>query len=133
MKFNETQSNWQHYRAQVRLRWPTLTDAEIDEVAGNREKLAQKLQATGATPEQVEQQIKDFENTMKTPPGVNAPAPQGGRVAQPGTVGQPGTATRNPHTGATGTIPRGPGAPTSPEPTQRPNNPSKRDTKPGQR
>ncbi len=52
------QGNWKQLKGQVRNWWGKLTDDDVDQIAGNREKLVGKLQERyGYTKEQAEREV----------------------------------------------------------------------------
>ncbi|MBT9541130.1 CsbD family protein [Thiobacillus sp.] len=66
MNWDIVAGNWKQYSGQVKTQWGKLTDDHLDVIAGKREELAGKIQeAYGLTKDEVEQQIKDFEERNK--------------------------------------------------------------------
>ena len=64
MNWNRVEGNWQQLRGKVREQWGKLTNDDLDVIAGNREKLAGRLQETyGIAQDEAEKQIKAFEKT----------------------------------------------------------------------
>ncbi len=55
------QGKWMQLRGAVREKWGELTDDELDQIAGHRDKLAGLLQEKyGYTRDEIERQIDDF-------------------------------------------------------------------------
>lgn len=66
MNWDTVAGNWKQYSGKVKAQWGKLTDDHLDVIAGKRVELAGKIQeAYGLTKEEVEQQIKDFEDSSK--------------------------------------------------------------------
>jgi uncharacterized protein YjbJ (UPF0337 family) len=61
MNENILEGKWKQLRGEIRQRWGELTDDEVDQIAGKRDKLAGILQERyGYTQLEAEQQIDDF-------------------------------------------------------------------------
>jgi uncharacterized protein YjbJ (UPF0337 family) len=55
--------NWKQYRGKVKEQWGKLTDDHLDMIAGQRDKLAGKIQETyGVGKDEAERQIRAFED-----------------------------------------------------------------------
>jgi uncharacterized protein YjbJ (UPF0337 family) len=55
------EGNWKQLRGQVKEMWGLLTDDELDQIAGRRERLAGMLQEKyGYTRQEAEDSINDF-------------------------------------------------------------------------
>ena len=55
------EGKWKQLRGEIRQRWGELTDDELDQIAGKRDKLAGLLQEKyGYTQMEAEQQVQDF-------------------------------------------------------------------------
>lgn len=66
MNWDIVAGNWMQFRGKVKAQWGKLTDDHLDVIAGKRVELAGKIQeAYGLTKDEVEQQIKDFEERNK--------------------------------------------------------------------
>lgn len=66
MNWDIVEGNWKQLKGKVRSRWGKLTDDQLDLIAGKRTELAGKIQeAYGVTKDEVEMQIKLFEDQMK--------------------------------------------------------------------
>ncbi|RJX34201.1 MAG: CsbD family protein [Oxalobacter sp.] len=62
MNWEIAEGNWKQFKGKVKARWGELTNDQLDVIAGKRDELAGKIQASyGITKEEVEKQIKDFE------------------------------------------------------------------------
>jgi uncharacterized protein YjbJ (UPF0337 family) len=67
------EGNWKMFRGYIREKWGELTDDEVDQIAGRRDRLAGMLQAKyGYTKDEVDRQIDDFvrehqPSSFKTP------------------------------------------------------------------
>jgi uncharacterized protein YjbJ (UPF0337 family) len=61
MNRNILEGKWKQLRGSIRDKWGDLTDSELDQIAGKREKLAGLLQEKyGYTQMEAERQIDDF-------------------------------------------------------------------------
>ncbi len=61
MNRNILQGKWKQLRGEIRTRWGELTDDDLDQVAGQSDKLAGVLQERyGYTQMEAERQINDF-------------------------------------------------------------------------
>ena len=66
MNWDIVEGNWKQFKGRVRVRWGKLTNYNLDLIAGKRVELAGKIQeAYGITKEEVEEQIKIFEEQNK--------------------------------------------------------------------
>lgn len=66
MNWNIVEGNWKQFKGLVTARWGKLTEDHLDVIAGKREVLAGKIQESyGITKDEVEQQIKSFEDRNK--------------------------------------------------------------------
>ena len=56
---------WAQIKGQVRQKWGALTDDDVDQIAGNREKLIGKIQETyGKARKEAEEEIKEWEGNL---------------------------------------------------------------------
>lgn len=61
MNWDVVEGKWKQLKGAARAKWGDMTDDEYDEVAGNREKLAGKLQEKyGWSKEEAEKQVDEF-------------------------------------------------------------------------
>ena len=61
---NVLEGKWKQLRGSVRARWGELTDDDLDQIAGNRDRLTGLLQEKyGYTQMEAERQIDEFLNT----------------------------------------------------------------------
>lgn len=61
MNQNILEGKWKQLRGSIREKWGQLTDDEVDQIAGKRDKLSGFLQERyGYTQVEAEQQIDDF-------------------------------------------------------------------------
>ncbi len=66
MNWDTIEGDWKQFKGYVKEKWGKLTDDNLDIIAGNREKLAGKIEETyGITKDQAELQVKAFEETHK--------------------------------------------------------------------
>lgn len=58
--------NWEQFKGGVRKEWGKLTDDQVAQIKGDRQKLAGRLQeAYGIAKEEAEEQIRHWEETCK--------------------------------------------------------------------
>ncbi|MEQ8348084.1 MAG: CsbD family protein [Sneathiellaceae bacterium] len=58
MNWDQVEGNWKQASGEVRRQWGKLTDDEVSEVAGNREKLEGKIQERyGQTREEAKRDV----------------------------------------------------------------------------
>lgn len=61
MNWDIIQGKWQQFKGSVKQQWGDLTDDELDQIAGDRDKLAGKLQEKyGWAKEDADRHIDDF-------------------------------------------------------------------------
>ena len=61
MNWDIVQGKWQQFKGLVKEKWGDLTDDDIDQIDGNRDKLSGKLQEKyGWAKEDAERNIDDF-------------------------------------------------------------------------
>lgn len=61
MNWDIVQGKWQQFKGSVKEKWGDLTDDDIDQIDGNRDKLSGKLQEKyGWAKEDAERNIDDF-------------------------------------------------------------------------
>ena len=66
MNWDIAQGNWTQFKGIVKGQWGKLTDDQLDVIAGKRDELAGKIQeAYGSSKEEIEKQIKQFEDMNK--------------------------------------------------------------------
>ena len=66
MNRNILEGNWKQIRGAIREKWGEVTDDELDQIAGKRDKLAGVLQERyGYTQMEAERQIDDFLQTWE--------------------------------------------------------------------
>lgn len=63
MNWDIVAGNWKQFQGKVKTQWGKLTDDQLDQIAGKRTELAGRLQeAYGLSKDEVERQIRDFED-----------------------------------------------------------------------
>lgn len=61
MTWDDIARNWDRYRSVIRGRWNFLSDKDLDEAAGDRDRLAETIEMKyGLTRNRVEEQIEAF-------------------------------------------------------------------------
>ena len=66
MNWDQIEGKWHEVKGYAKEKWGDLTDDELTEMKGKRDKLAGKLQQKyGYAKEEVEKQISDFERSCK--------------------------------------------------------------------
>lgn len=65
MGWDHVESNWKQVKSMVKARWDRLSDGEIDQIAGRRDRLAGKLlEHYGITPDQAERELREWEDAI---------------------------------------------------------------------
>jgi uncharacterized protein YjbJ (UPF0337 family) len=60
MNWSEVKGNWKQLKGNAKVRWGKLTDDDLMQVEGERDKLVGKIQeAYGITKEEAERQVDD--------------------------------------------------------------------------
>jgi len=66
MNWDHIEDNWKQFSATVKEKWGRLTDDEIAEMKGKREKLEAKIQQTyGHAKDQIKKDIDEWYSTLK--------------------------------------------------------------------
>lgn len=61
MNWDRIEGNWKRLKGKVRAQWGRLTDDELEQIGGKRDKLAGSLQESyGIAQDEAENQIQDF-------------------------------------------------------------------------
>ena len=64
--WDQIQGKWKQFKGEVRSRWGKLTDDELEEIAGRRDKLAGKIQERyGVAKEEADRQIDAWAEDLK--------------------------------------------------------------------
>jgi uncharacterized protein YjbJ (UPF0337 family) len=59
------QGNWHQIRGKIKQMWGSLTDDDLDVIAGDRERLLGKIQErSGIERDRAEEELKDFERKL---------------------------------------------------------------------
>lgn len=68
MNWDQIEGNWKQFKGAAREQWGKLTDDELDVIAGNRDKLAGKIQEKyGIAREAADKQIEQYRSRLKKP------------------------------------------------------------------
>lgn len=63
MNWDQIQGKWKQFRGSAKENWGKLTDDELDQVEGSRDKLVGKVQEKyGIAKEEAERQVDDWSN-----------------------------------------------------------------------
>jgi hypothetical protein len=66
MKWDDVERNWGEYKLNARTRWSRLSREQLDQVAGNRERLLKTICETyGMSPEEAQQQIEAWGEALR--------------------------------------------------------------------
>jgi uncharacterized protein YjbJ (UPF0337 family) len=66
MNWDQIEGNWKQFKGQVREYWGKLTDDEVEQIAGKKDKLLGKVQEKyGLTKEDAQRQLSDFERNCQ--------------------------------------------------------------------
>jgi uncharacterized protein YjbJ (UPF0337 family) len=67
LDWNRIEGGWAQYRTTVKQQWGKLTDAQLDQIKGNREHLAQQIQESyGVTKKEAGKQLYDWQKLQKS-------------------------------------------------------------------
>jgi uncharacterized protein YjbJ (UPF0337 family) len=80
MDWQDARQNWNQEKAKVHARWAALTDEDLENVGGDRQKLVDCLvRRTGCRREDAERQVSEFEQeSRERDNGQYGPATIGG-------------------------------------------------------
>ncbi len=66
MNWNQIEGNWKQFKGSAKAQWGDLTDNELTEAEGNRDKLVGKIQERyGIAQEEAERQVDSFADGLK--------------------------------------------------------------------
>jgi uncharacterized protein YjbJ (UPF0337 family) len=66
MNWDRIEGNWKQFKGNVKEQWGKLTDDQLDVIAGKRDNLAGKIQATyGLSKDEAEKQLAAWQQRMK--------------------------------------------------------------------
>lgn len=66
MNWDRIEGNWKQFKGSVKERWGRLTDDHIDVIAGKRDQLTGKIQATyGIGKDVAEKQVAEWQGQLK--------------------------------------------------------------------
>ncbi len=65
MNWDQIEGKWEQAKGSVRSKWGELTDDEVEQVRGDREKLAGKIQERyGVAKQEAERQIDEWASSL---------------------------------------------------------------------
>lgn len=65
MNWDVVQGKWQQFKGQVKQQWGQLTDDDLEQAQGDRDRLAGKIQERyGVAKDEAERQLDDFARRM---------------------------------------------------------------------
>ncbi len=68
MNWDQIEGNWKQFKGSAREQWGKLTEDDLDVIAGNREKLAGKIQERyGIAREAADRQIDQYRSRLRRP------------------------------------------------------------------
>jgi len=68
MNWDQLEGKWKQIKGNAREKWAQLTDDDLEQIGGRRERLIGKLQERyGFAKERAEQQVEDWLNLMPEP------------------------------------------------------------------
>jgi len=91
MDWTEVKAHWPAHRAAVAHRWQRLSERELDEIAGDRQRLCERIQEVyGIGAEDAQGQISAWEDAQRTwdPSSADGPAPASLTEVASGTAGK---------------------------------------------
>ena len=66
MNWDRITGNWKQMKGSLKERWGKLTDDELDQLAGHRDKLLGKIQECyGCAKDEAEKQVREWENRQQ--------------------------------------------------------------------
>lgn len=66
MAWDRVQGNWKQFKGEVKEQWGKLTDDELDQIEGKRDKLIGRLQERyGIAKAEAERQVSSWEKVRK--------------------------------------------------------------------
>jgi uncharacterized protein YjbJ (UPF0337 family) len=66
MNWERIQVNWKHFKGNAKRHWVKLSEEELEVIAGNRERLAEKIrQVYGVSREIAEKQLASWQDAQK--------------------------------------------------------------------
>jgi uncharacterized protein YjbJ (UPF0337 family) len=78
MDWEQIRTEWQQHRGELRQRWDRLSDRELDEISGDRKRLAERLRQTyGISVGDAEREISDWQEQLADwdPSSADGPPP----------------------------------------------------------
>ncbi len=67
MNWNQIEGNWKEFSGQIKSQWGKLTDDDLTQAAGKRDKIVGAVQKRyGVAQQEAEKQVKDFEQNVVT-------------------------------------------------------------------
>lgn len=68
MAWDRIEGNWKQLRGAVREQWGKLTDDDVEQIAGKRDRLVGKVQERyGIAKEEADRRIREWENRQQQP------------------------------------------------------------------
>jgi len=65
MNWNQIQGDWRQFTSHAREKWNRLAESDFTQIAGNRDRLVDRIQETyGIAKEDAEQQVREFEKSL---------------------------------------------------------------------
>lgn len=64
--WDQLEGKWKQLKGDIRVKWGELTDDDLEQIAGNRDKLAGKLQERyGIAKEEADRQIDEWADNLR--------------------------------------------------------------------
>ncbi len=74
MNWDQLEGKWKQVKGSVRAEWGKLTDDDLEQIAGKKDKLVGKLQQRyGFTKDEAEQQLDDWVDAISRQPPSRQP------------------------------------------------------------
>ena len=68
MNWDRIQGNWKQMQGTIKKKWGRLTDDELDVIAGDRDRLAGKIQEQyGISKDEAERELREWERNLDEP------------------------------------------------------------------
>ncbi len=69
MNWDRIEGQWKQIKGSIKNQWGKLTDDEMDQIAGNKDKLVGKIQERyGVSKDEAERQVQGWADTYSEPP-----------------------------------------------------------------
>jgi uncharacterized protein YjbJ (UPF0337 family) len=72
MNWDQVEGNWKIFKGRIKEKWGKLTDDELDQIAGRRDRLVGYIQKQyGVAREEAENQVREFSSALEADKDLN--------------------------------------------------------------